>query len=536
MHRVLAALAASTCYAPADGGGSGSALERLGEIKPIDDKAAVTDLARTLDAHRAAILEVAGDNQRKIERIERMLPEAEEKLGRVKAGARAEWVPGGDTSAVEARYLRPDGAVQLGRVVEKVELPDGSLVDNVRDGFLTERFPVSREHKAVVDAFRSYGLAHKVFGGDTNHAIVRKSFVNLRNAALAMPGRTGDFLRSALENRTALQRVIANSSSIGAELFATPTITDIRRPTDLARTVAGLVQVVEVPARTFKQPQITGRAIARLRGSTSNDPSRYPVQTWTTAEASITVKDRAINVLLDDNFTEEAALVLPDPMGFLMDWIEQGDADSLEAAFLHGDTAANHQDTLSSWTLGGYYAAGDLDGSQSPLKFWIGFRARGHDDSNTTDTSGSFDADDHFGALNNMGNLAGGAVMITGLDTFYSELLASSLFTTVDKFGPQATLLPGNTLGAIGTTRIVISQFVRKEFASTGLYTGSGSTGVIVYVNPAAWVHYSHSGTNGDWDVTYPEKGARYVGIKRSSVLTTRCLSTEKPVAILRNL
>jgi hypothetical protein len=536
MRHLSALILASAAHAPPDGSGVGSgALERLGTIKPIDDAAAVADLNRTLEAHRAAILEVAGDSQRKIERIDRMLPEMQAKVDKVKAGARAEYVPGGDVGALEARYARLDGAVQLGRVVEKIELPDGSIAESPRDGLLTERYPVTREHKVLTDAYRSYALAHRVFGPDHGHPLVRKSFLAFRRAAHAMPGRTGDFLRTMMENRASLQRVIGNSAGIGAELVATPTIADIRRPTDLARSIAGLVQVVEAPGRTFKQPQVTGRAISRLRGATSNDPARYPVQTFTTAETSITVRDRVINVLLDDNFVDEAALVLPDPMGFVMDWIEQGDADSLENAFINGDTAATHQDTLSTWTVGGFYTAGDLDGSQSPLKLFLGFRARAHDDSNTTDTSGSFDADDHFAALNNMGNLAAGAVMMTGLDTFYSELLASSLFTSVDKFGPAATLLTG-TLGAVGSTPIVISQFIRKEFASTGLYTGSGSTGIVVYANPAAWVHYSHAGTNGDWDVSYPEKGARYVGIKRSSILTTRCLSTEKPVAILRNL
>jgi hypothetical protein len=533
MH--IARLLSSICYAPADGGGGGGAVERLGEIRPIDDKAAVSDLARTLDAHRAAILEVAGDNARKLERIERMLPAATEALSRAKAGARAEWVPGGTDSAVTTRYGRADGSMQLGPTVERVELPDGSVVEQAREGLLTARYPVTREHQRVTDAYRSYAMAARVFGS-YSHPVVQRSFLSLRSAALAMPGEAGSFLRSAFESRAALQRIIANSAGVGAELIATPTIADLRRPTDLARSVAALVPVVEAPAKTFKQPTVTGRAIARLRGATTNDPARYPVQQFTTADTTISVKDRVINVLLDDNFVDEGALVLADPMAFVMDWIEAGDADTLEAAFLHADTAASHQDALASWTLGGYYTAGDLDGSQSPLKFWIGFRARAFDDSTTTDTSGTFDADDHFGALSNMGNLAAGAVMITGLDTFYTEILASSLFASVDKFGPQASLLPGNTIGAVGTTQIIISQFVRKEYASTGLFTNSGTTGQIVYVNPNAYVHYSHSATNGDWDVTHPEKGARYIGVKRSSVLATRCLSTEKPAAILRNL
>ena len=249
--------------------------------------------------------------------------------------------------------------------------------------------------------------------------------------------------------------------------------------------------------------------------------------------------DQELTALVDPLWLEDAAATIADPMGLVTGWLAEGWADSWELAFLHGDTNATHQDTLSSWTVGGYYTAGDLSGSNSPVAWWIGLRARAVDDSNTVSAGGSFDASDHFGALELLGTHAGrDPIIVTGLHALYTQLLDYSEFLTLDKLGSMATLITGE-VGSIGSTPVVISQFISNDFdSSSGVYTGSNASTEMVYTSRSAWVYYDYVGSSQsrDFDVERPERGARYVGMVRRGLFSPVCLSTEKPAAILYNL
>lgn len=514
-------------------------IEALGQLKPIGEGATMADLSATLERHKAAIVQLGGSEGERAAKVERMMAEMRGQLAEIKANdLKARWEPDGSTSDMDRRYLLPDGTVRFKRGTRTITLPDGSTEQVATEGLLGDPKPVTRAQQEMQARYGAFALAVRFAGRDGSvwaNPIVRKSYTAFREALGALPGRVGDFCRAMLSDPELHKRVVSNTAGSGGELVEVPQISEIRRPYDLTRRVPGLIEVVQVQNPSFKQPIKTGRVLAKRRGATSNDPARYPIATFTTSEATITVVDRVANVLVDPQWVADAATLIADPMGEIMDWIEMGDADTLEAAFLHGDTAATHQDTLSSWTMGGYYAAGDLDGTSSPLKFWIGFRARAFDDSATVAGGGSFTAATHFAALDAMGNRGANAIAITGLHCLYTQLLQYTNFLTVDKFGPQATVLTGQ-IGNIFGRPLIISEFVTNDLANTGLYTGSGTTTSMVYVDPMAYTHYSYSGGAGDFDVTYPERGARYVGMTRRGVLAPTCLSTEKPAALIYNL
>jgi hypothetical protein len=514
-------------------------LDQIGELRALDKSRAAEQLLEHIRVHRNVLLEVRGDSQRLFERMERMLPETQALLKQANRDARAEWVPMGDAARMDARYMLADGSIRFGRSVDEVRLPDGSVERFITHGLLTDPYPVTKEQKRARDAYASFALAFtRVNNPRTNgkvwdDALLRKSWIALRKALLDLPGQVGAFCRSMFSDAALFQRVVDKTSGTGGELLLVPQIGDIRRPSDLARRIPGMVRMQEAAARSFKQPIVTGRGISKLRGSTTNDPGAFPVRNFTSSETTITVVDREITALIDTLWTADAASLMDDPMGFVMQWLESGDIDTLELAFLHGDTAASHQDTIATWTMGGYYTAGDLDGSASPLKFWIGFRARAADDSATVSAGGTWGADDHFGAIELMGNHAAGRVAaFTGLHCLYTQLLDDSNFLTVDKMGERATLVTGE-IGAIGGVPIVISEFMPNDFANTGLYTGSGSTTAMVFADLDAWTYYEHIPGAGDFDVTYPERGAQYVGMVRRGVLSPTCISTEKPAALL---
>lgn len=517
-------------------------LENLGSIKLIDASSTPREFNENLAIQTAAIREVAGDTQRLRERLERILPEAQAALKQAKADSRAEWVPEGETYHAEARYLRPDGAVRLGTSERQILLPNGEIYNQRSYGLLTDPYPVvgwqADARKAYLSYAVAYARARRVSPqnpwGDT---ILRKAYARFEGALRGAPGKIGNFFRAMFSDPESRKRAISNTSGSGGELIDVPKISDVRRPADLARRIPGLFPMQDVPASSFKQGIVTGRALARKRGkTTTNNPAQYPVVTFTTSDTTLTVIDRVIMALVDPLWAADQGQILDDPMGLVMDWLMRGDLDSLEVAILHGDTAGTHQDSaLATWTLGSYYTAGDLDGSDSPAKFWIGLRARAFDDSATVAGGGTFDMTDHGGALDAMGVHAAGAMIFTGLHCYFTQFVANTIFTTVDKMGDRATQITGE-VGSIGGKPVIISEFVTNDMPNTGLYTTSGATTYAVYCNPDAWVLADHQGGADDFEQLYADKGANYVGFVRRQLLYPNCISTEKPCSVIINL
>ena len=515
----------------------------LGDVVAVDSGTSARQVVTMLNQHRSAIKHLNTERAEDAAQLRRMIGDAERKLTAAQKEASAQWIPAGDASDVDRRFLNADGSLRLGSVEQRTARPDGSVQGKSIRGLLDAPVGVSRQHDDLIRAYQALAVAHRLAGRSGSagsvwsHKLVARQWGAFTDAARNLGGKSGAWFRSVLSDPAALKRVIDGSAGKGGELIQNPTISAVRRPTDLARRIPGLIQTRQAPSTSFKAPIVTGRALAKLRGATQSDPSRFPLNNFTTSDATISVVNRTVTALLDSLWATDNGLILADPIGFVMDWLMMGDADSLEMAFLHGDTAGTHMDALATWTMGGMYAAGDLDGSDSALKFWIGLRGRAHDDSNTASAGGTFSAADHFGAIELLGNRAGGDVaMMTGLHALYTQLLPLADFTTVDVAGPRATLQTGE-LGRIGNTPVIISQMLPNQFDTTsGLYTGSNAGSIAVYADISAYAHYEHDAGSDDFDVSYPERGAQYIGMTRRSVLTPEVISTEKPVAVLYNL
>lgn len=517
-----------------------SVFDRIGAIKPISRDSTVEDIGATLATLGAALVEVRGDQQRYHERLERVLPTASAALQRAKQNEGAVWEPGGTDAHLYARYLEPDGRVRLRTSTVEIPLPDGSVYRQSRPGLLDDPYPPTRSAQLVSRAYLSLALAyrrarHLSPSAPWGDLMLRKAYSQLRQRSIELPGEVGRFFRRYFDEPD-FRRAVSNTSGSGGELIEVPTIASVRLSLDLARRIPGLFRQENAIASSFKQPIVTGRALPRKRGKTStNSPAQYAVATFTTSDVTISVIDRVIMALLDPLWVADQGQVLGDPVGFVSDWLMRGDMDGVEWAILHGDTAGTHQDTIASWTLGSLYAAGDFDGADSPMKFYLGLRARAFDDSATVAGGGTFDMTDHAGALDLMGVHAAGAVAIWGLHGYFTQLVGNTLFTTVDKMGDRATQLTGE-VGSLGGKPVVISEGITNDLASTGLYTGSGTTTCAVYVDPDAWTLSDHQSGADDFEQIYADKGAHYIGMVRRQAFYPNCISTEKPVSVVINL
>lgn len=536
--------------APADGG-LGGAVEKLHDLKAVNRDTSADEFATSLNQVVAAVREVAGDAAKVREKVDNALPGLEAKFAAAKRSEGVEIVPLGDVRDFEARYILEDGSVLLGKRTESVELPDGSTHTWTRKGMLLDN-PVTPGQLRVQRAYASYTLAFKRaafmarMGGGVNDDVLGRAFTALRTELLDLPGRAGTFFRDlfARPGWSAHLRAINNTAGIGAEMVLNPQLTTIRQPRDLERRIPGLFELRDAPSKIFTPIIATGRAIPTIRGVVGDDPSMFETSNFTTSSTSVTVVDRDVNARLDTLWVADAAKILGDPLGFVSEWLDQGDLLGLEIAMLHGDTTASHMDTVGTWTINGLFSAGALAGSNKLTRAWKGLRRIAYDDSTFSSGGGTWDIADHTTALAAMGNWESGAVIVTGLNCLLTSLVGNANFLTVDKAGPYASLFtgaPGMTTamqaGAIGGKPIYISETMGKQFdTTTGLYTGSNLGNEMVYVNPRAFKHYSLAEGADAYDVIRSERGQQIIGFTRRSILVKETVTGEKPVAVVYNL
>lgn len=521
------------------------AFAPLGQEVAFRDEVALDALNTTFNTQRVAILDLnrqieAGraTEADRAERIARMERDLQTVLREDKRGQKSVFVPAGDAVDVDRRYVRDDGSVRLR--TEAVDVPgwDGGSIRVTRPGLLDERNPVSGAHADLRNAFHRFKMAQMIRakgGLDGIDAVMQRVWATeVVPAMQRLGGSTGEFLRSMLSDPATFKRVLNGTAGTGGDLISNPTM-GVRRPNSLPRVVSGLFRRQMTANKTFVPATMAGRGLPRLRSGTTNDPARYTPQAFTTGTSAVTVKDFNINALVDTNWFRDIAPVA-DGLGMLLDWLDRAEMDGVEVMILHGDTAATHQDTgIATWTLGSYFSSGQLDGADSPIKQWLGLRARAADDSATASAGATFSVSDLVTPSATLNTWDSGAVLMTGLNGIYT-ISATSEFVTVDKFGAQAMNVAG-VVGSIAGKRVYVSEFLPKEFDTTnGLYTGSNSGNLLIQVNPAAFTIYEMESPEADYDVSYAERGARYIGRNMSAVLACEVVSGEKPVYVLYNM
>jgi len=526
----------------------GSVFTPLGERVEFTNQVAAAALNDTFNAQRVAILElnarIEADRATAADRaamIDRMSGDLSEALRADRRGRTEAFVAQGDAADVDHRFLLPDGSIRFRSQPISIPTPEGDIMV-VAPGLLDTRTPASPAHAALRNAFHRYKMASflRANGVDGTGEIAKRVWAQeVRPAMERMPGRVGEFLRSMLNDPATFKRVINATSGTGGDLISNPTM-GVRRPTSMPRLVAGLVRRQAVTNKTFVPATIAGRGLPRARAVITNDPARFTPQAFTTGTASVSLPDFVINALVDSNWFRDVAPVA-DGLQLVLDWLDQAEADGIEVMLLHGDTAATHQDTLSTMTLGSYFASGQLDGSDSPLKKWLGLRARAADDSTMTSAGASFTASDLVTPAASLNTWDSGSVLLAGLKSIYT-VATTSEFVTVDKFGAQAFVQAGapsaaGAVGSIAGKRVYISEFLPNVVDTTnGLITGSNAGGCLILWNPRSTVIYEMDSPEADYDVSQPERGARYIGRNMTALLNFEVVSGEKPVASLYNI
>jgi HK97 family phage major capsid protein len=282
-----------------------------------------------------------------------------------------------------------------------------------------------------------------------------------------------------------------DGAGVGAELIPDQFLAELHMEYQVPTVVRSLFSEVQMTSNTMLAPRINRGGRPYIKGTvTSDNPALYPVSTVQMGQAQITAKGLSTRYILDEELIEDSAVLLLPAMQRM---IAKDMRDAVEDALINGDSAATHQDAIASWNIRERWGASGLGGSNDHRRLWTGLRAASYDKSTTLDVN-NVDAAKLLELISKLGEYAAAdKVLIVSPEALYESLMGLEQVITLDKFGPQATILSGQ-MGSIFGMPIVVSRFLSDDLATTGLYTGSGATTGMLCVSRDSWNIFARRG------------------------------------------
>ncbi len=256
-----------------------------------------------------------------------------------------------------------------------------------------------------------------------------------------------------------LQKAMATDQpGLGAEWIPTGFSSDLVEKVRLKLKVASLHEHISMPTDPFKIPRLASSSAAYLKAENVAPPS----SALGTGQASLDARSIAVYVPVSYELEEDTVFSL---LPVIREDLTQALASGVENATVNGDDSASHQDS-------------DVTNANDVRKAWKGYRKLARTVAKV-----------NFGGTITVENLRAmrAAMAIYGVEPErlawvvsikgYLQLLnlkdsaGNPVVLTVDKYGPQATLLKGE-LGRLDGIPIVVSEFVREDLNVNGVYDG----------------------------------------------------------------
>ena len=303
-----------------------------------------------------------------------------------------------------------------------------------------------------------------------------------RNAA---PKTDRKIAAHLLRAPASIARSFGDISGAGAEWIPDVMMPVVERDFMAERKVASLFATMPMSNKNMLLPFLSSGLRPYLKGAVAgDDPAQYASSSLTTAQRSIDSVGFATRAQMDEEATEDSLI---DGMGLLREELISALVDAEEDAIINGDTAGTHMDTgLANWDIRSRWGTTGLGTAADHRKAWIGLRARATDVSCTTDAGATQTfAGFQLGraAMDAPHGRTGDLVAITSLEYMLAKISQFSEVLTLEKFGPQATILSGQ-VASIGGVPVILSDFVDKMYNASGVYDHSTKTkSVLILAN-----------------------------------------------------
>lgn len=267
------------------------------------------------------------------------------------------------------------------------------------------------------------------------------------------------------------------TSNEGADWVPTGMSASLIDDVRLARKVSGMFPRLTFPpgVGSFENPIRGAAQRAKLLGeSVSDSPTKYPAGTPPTKKVTFTAIKHGLRMLVSDEMNEDAAVAV---MPLVREELIQAIVDGEEDSTINGDTSSTHQDSDVT-------AANDVNKSFSGLRYHAGGSSGAAAvDISTLNTSNLRSIEK---AMGRFGVNPSDSFWLASISS-YIQMLGISEVLTVDKLGPSASIVNGQ-LGQYDGRPIIVSEFMRQDLNTSGVYDGSTVTDtILLLVNRSAF-------------------------------------------------
>lgn len=352
------------------------------------------------------------------------------------------FVRSGAVNAVEQVVVRSDsGAVQAPRITE-----------------------FAPEHRGAIRAFQKTVADMAIFG-----MMLDKS---AKSSAQGFEvARSHRLFRD--QWATVCRALDVDTAAEGGNWVPTGIGANLHQKVRAAGKVAALFPRIDLPTNPWKWPLEGADATAyRVGEPTTDTATKVTVSTPGTQAATFDAEIFGARTLFSRSLEADSALAI---LPFVSSKIVRAFVDAEEKAILDGDSDGTHQDS-------------DIGASTTAAQTaWDGLRKKAL--AQTTQATTATTAANLAAIRKSMGKWGvnpADLAFITGVSGYHA-LLTDSNVLTVDKMGPNATILNGQLASVYGVP-IIVSEHVREDLNASGVHDGITATKTYnLCVNRGEW-------------------------------------------------
>ncbi len=342
-------------------------------------------------------------------------------------------------------------------------------------------------------------------------------------------GRGEEVTQTRFYNETwkpLLQAMDTATSAEGTEYVPKELSASVIERINLQLVVASLFPIVPMPTPVFDVPAMP---VSRTRmgkhaeQTADTGQTKFTAITPGTRKVTLTAVKFAGRALVSKELEEDSIVaILPWLRNEMIDYL----AADIEDCTINGDTAGTHQDS-------------DVTASDDPRKNYNGLRKLAGSSFKTSVGATPTVANTirvNRKAMGRYGVRPGNLAHICSMSD-YLQLLADTSVLTLEKYGPNATILTGE-LGKVDGSPLIVSEYVRQDLNAAGVYDGTTTTKTeLISVHTGGFLLGERRGVTVQvLQELYAESDQDAVIISRRLAFAGRYPNTEGAVAIAYNV